>query len=427
MTTTNEEAIVPFWERLREISLYPAHPAALTTIAALALSQLVVGYLPFGFFIGLIVWVALYKYAFECLRASANGRLEPPEIGFDVGDELGRQQILLQLVFIILGIVFFAVLGPFLGVLALLVLGFAYPAATMSLAMEESLPGALNPGKWFAICTRFGWPYLAVVLLCLVIFISQAYAQSLVASVLPGFLATLITAFISDYAIVATFHLMGYLIYQYHDEVGYTPMPPLAALRTAADDPDQVLLDEAAELLRDGYPEEATDHLGTQIRARGGSDAMHTQYRKLLALSGRRDEQLRHGREWISILLAQDKDRKAMEVARECLALDAAFQPAQAEQITHLAAKAADASSTDLALQLVSGFHKRYPKHRDIPQNYLLAAKLLAERKGKDTEARALLDQLVRAYPEHPLAADIKDYRLFLDKLAAPGKPAAPT
>jgi len=424
---TNDEAIVPFWERLREICLYPAHAAALTTIVALALSQLVAGYLPFGFFIRLIVLVALYKYAFECLRASANGRLEPPEIGFDVGDDLGRQQIMLQIVFVVLGVVLLWLLGPIAGIVALLVLGFAYPAATMSLAMEESLLGALNPGKWFAVSTRFGWPYLAVVLLCLVIFVSQAYAQSLVAAVLPGFLATFVTAFIADYAIVATFHLMGYLIYQYHDDVGYTPMPPLAALRTAAADPDQTLLDEAAELVRDGHPEEATDHLGAQIRARGGSDAMHTQYRKLLALTGRRDEQLRHGREWISVLLAQDKDRKAVEVVRECLALDAAFQPAQPDQVTRLAAKAADASSTDLALQLVSGFHKRHPKHRDIPENYLLAAKLLAERKGKEAEARALLDQLARAYPEHPLAPNIKDYRSFLDKLAAPVKPTPAT
>ncbi|MET0226051.1 MAG: hypothetical protein ABW187_06400, partial [Dokdonella sp.] len=406
--TTTDEAIVPFWERLREICLYPAHPAALTTLAALAASQLVARHLPLGFVFGLIVWVALYKYAFECLRASANGRLEPPEIGFDVGDDLGRKQILLQLVFIVLGVFVFAMFGSSVGIVALLLLGFAYPAATMSLAMDESLLGALNPGKWLAISARFGWPYLAVVLLCAVIFLSQVFAQSLVASLLPGFVATLITAFIADYAIVATFHLMGYLIYQYHDEVGYTPMPPLAALRTATDDPDQVLLDEAAELLRDGYPEEATDHLGTQIRAQGGSDAMHTQYRKLLALTGRRDEQLRHGREWISTLLAQDKDRKAIEVARECLALDASFQPAQAEHITRLAEKAAAASSTDLALQLVSGFHKRHPKHRDIPQNYLLAAKLLAERKGKEAEARARLGQRARADPAPPRAADIK-------------------
>jgi len=421
---SSEQRIVPFWERLREISLYPMHMAALTTIVALAVSQLVVGYLPLRFVFALVVWVALYKYAFECLRASANGQLEPPELGFSVDDDLGRKQILLQITFIVFAIVIYALVGRRAAIIGLVVLGFAYPAATMSLAMEESLLGALNPVRWLAIATRFGWPYLAVAVLCFVIFVSQGYAQSLVASVLPGFLATFVTAFISDYAIIATFHLMGYLIYQYHDEVGYEPAPVIAPLRKPSDDPDQALLDEAAHLVRDGAPEQAADQLGAAIRGRGGSDAVHAQYRKLLALSGRREEQLRHGREWISTLLAQDKDRRAVDVARECLELDPAFAPAQADEVSRLATAAADAHASQVALKLLSGFHQRWPKHRDIPQNYLLAARLLAEKMGKDAEARTMLEQLARSYPDHPLAPKIAEYRRFLDKLATPQRPA---
>src|SRR5262249_42099092 len=51
--------IVPFWDRLREISLYPAHSAALTTIGVLAVCHLVVSYLPLGSVLDLFVWVAL--------------------------------------------------------------------------------------------------------------------------------------------------------------------------------------------------------------------------------------------------------------------------------------------------------------------------------------------------------------------------------
>ena len=43
--------IVPFWNRLREISLYPAHPASLTTIGVLAVCHLVTD-LPLGFVLG---------------------------------------------------------------------------------------------------------------------------------------------------------------------------------------------------------------------------------------------------------------------------------------------------------------------------------------------------------------------------------------
>lgn len=415
------QAIEPFWNRLREISLYPAHPAALTTIGVLALSMLVLRYLPtgviLGFILNVVVWIALYKYAFQCLRDSANGRLEPPEIAFDVDDDLGRKQIFLQIFFILVAVALFFLFGPVAAGVSLLVLGFFYPAATMTLAMDESLPGALNPAKWLAILARFGWPYLAVAALCFVIFLSQAYAQSFAASILPDFLATLVAAFVSNYAIVATFHLMGYLIYQYHDEVGYEPVQAPAPLRRVAADPDQETLDEAAQLVRDGEPDRARERVAQQLRSRGGTEALHAQYRKLLALGDHRDELLRHGREWISILLGLDKDRRAVDVTRECLDLDPAFQPNTPDEVSRIAQKALDSGNTQVALKLVSGFHKRYPKHADIPKNYLLAAKLLAERMGKDAEARTLLDQLTAAYPQHPLAGEIAAYRQFLDKL----------
>lgn len=414
----HQTPIVPFWNRLREISLYPLHADALLTICVLALCHLV-AYLPFGRFLDLLVWVAMYKYAFECLRASANGRLTPPESSVSVEDSTGWSQIWLQFLFIAAAIAGFLLLGPGGGIVVLLLLGLCWPAAVMSLAMDQNLLHALNPATWLAILARLGWPYVAVVLLYFVFFASQLYAQAFAAQILPGFLAIVIISAISHYVIVATFHLMGYLIYQYHEEVGYEPeQPPAPLRRAAADDPDQETLDQAAQLVREGDLDGAREHVAQQLRSRGGTEALHAQYRKLLALGGRREEQLRHGREWITLLLSQDKDRRAVDVARECLDLDPAFQPSSPDEVARIAQKAVDAGTTQVALKLLSGFGKRYPKHRDIPQNYLLAAKLLAERMGRDAEARTLLDQLAKAYPEHPLSKDIAAYRDFLGKLA---------
>jgi tetratricopeptide (TPR) repeat protein len=416
-----EEDIVPFWNRLGEIASYPAHPKALTTIVALSVSEFVVGYLPLGFIgflLSLVIWVALYKYAFQCLRDSANGLLEPPEIALNVSDELGRKQILLQLAFILVALVLFYIGGAGARLIGLLVLGFFYPAATMTLAMDENLPNALNPGQWIAILMRFGRPYLAAATLCFVVFLSQGYAQTFVALILPGFLAKLAAIFISDYAIVATFHLMGYLIYQYHDEVGYEPTTHSEPMRRIASTPDQPLLDEASVLARDGKPEAAADLLREEIQSRGGSDAMHTHYRKLLGALGRRDEQLRHGQEWIAALIAQDNERRAVDVARECLDLDPAFQPANPDDVSRIARKAVDLGMTQIALKLLSTYLKANPRHRDVPGNALLAAKMLAERMGKDDVARKLLDQIAERFPNDALAGDIAAYRAFLAKLA---------
>mgnify|MGYP006909086169 CR=1 FL=1 len=62
--------IVPFWNRLRAISLYPAHMAALVPIVMFALGKLL-GFLPvLGFILALLVTVAMYRYAFDCLIAT---------------------------------------------------------------------------------------------------------------------------------------------------------------------------------------------------------------------------------------------------------------------------------------------------------------------------------------------------------------------
>jgi tetratricopeptide (TPR) repeat protein len=420
-------SVIPFWNRLRDITRYPAHMGAMITIVILAVAKLVI-FLPFGRALALLVTVGMYRYAFECLRATANGYMEPPEIAQSTDRSLGWKQIWLMLIFIVVSVVGAVVLGPKVGLALMLFLGICLPGATMTLAMDESLAGALNPAQWIAIITRIGWPYLAVVGLCLIILMSQLYAGALAAKVLPPFIALIVVGIIANYALVMTFHLMGYLIYQYHDAVGFEPESPQVLRPLGKRDPDQDLLDEAAAFVRDGKPENATELLCAHLRGHGGTHAVHTQYRKLLGLANDRDALLRHGHDYLNILMAQEKDRLALGLVRECKTLDPAFGPTDAGQITQLAKLAAQGGEAQLALSLLSDFHHRFPKSPDIAQNYLLAAILLHERLGQDEQARALLTYLKGTYPNAPLMTDI-DARLALIErtMAITRKPVAKT
>lgn len=419
MDSGRNAEIVPFWNRLREIAAYPAHPASLSTIGVLALCHLVAD-LPFGFIFDLFVWVALYKYAFECLRATANGRMEPPEIALAVEDDLGWDQIKLQVVFLVINMAAALWLGPIGAGIVAIVLAFALPGAIMSLAMDENLLLALNPSTWIAVASRLGGPYFAVAALYFAFNISKQLAMGFVLPILPPVLSEIAFYFMTQYVIVATFHLMGYLIWQYQDVVGYEPAPPPQLLSRSKADPDQSLLDEAAELAHDGKSEAAADVLGQAIKARGGSDMLHAQYHKLLGQLGRRDDQLKHGRAWIDALVAQDKDKRAVAVASDCLDVDPAFELSNPDDVARLAQKAIDIGATQVALKLVSNYVKANPKHRDVPRNALLAAKVLVDRMGKDDVAKKLLDQVAERFPDDALLPDIAAYR------ASIGTPARP-
>jgi len=239
-------------------------------------------------------------------------------------------------------------------------------------------------------------------LLCVVIYLSMANAQALFAPFLPSLLAIFLAQFLSGYALVTTCHLMGYLVYQYQDELGYAPYQPVAA-PSLPNDPDRDVLNQTETLIRDGKAEDAAKLLHDHLRSRGGADNAHLQYRKLLRLVGDKDGQLQHGREYLSSLFARNKDNLAVDITRECIELDPAFVPKQAEETTWIAHKAAQLGHNQTALQLLSGFHRRYPQNADIPKNYLLAATLMFERFNRDKEAHTLLTQLQKNYPGHEL------------------------
>ncbi len=416
--------IVPFWNRLRAISLYPAQMAALVPIVMFALGKLL-GFLPvIGFILAILVTVAMYRYAFDCLVATANGRLEPPETSFSASDGTVLRFIGMVVVFILFTVGCAIFLGPRAAQIVALLLGLAMPGATITLALEDSLLSALNPARWLGIVTRIGWPYLAAAGLCLVVFASQRYAVGFAAAVLPMFLAVIVAAIVSNYALVLTFHLLGYLVYQYHDELGFEPQNEGLGRPLGKPDPDQEILDEAAELVRDGDPERAIELLRAHLN-RGGTQAVHTQFRKLLHLKGDKQGLLGHGQAYLPILLAWEKHLDALRLVEECQTLDADFAPSKDTQVTDLARLAARSGHPATALRLLSGFHQRFPTSPDIAENYLLVATLMHERFNQDDKARKLLLSLKAKYPDSPLMPQIETCLASVERMLAAARAPA--
>jgi hypothetical protein len=407
--------IVPFWHRLRAISLYPLRSGALWALLALTLASTLLYFIPGGFLFRAILTAGVYAYATVILRATANGNFEQPEINLD-GESAGWGQIWLQVVFVLMMVMGFVLFGDVGGSIVAIILALGMPGATISLAIDGNFWHAVNPGTWTAIAMRMGWPYLAVAGLCAVIVVSQANAQALFQFVLPDFLALITSFFISTYAVFMTFHLMGYLIYQYHEELGYEIDAPLAR-RDPNADPDQDVLDEAAALVVDGNAAAAETLLGNRLRARGGTAAVHAQYRKLLKLRGDEDALLAHGSQYLVVLMEQGQDKLALELARDCLAIDDEFVVARSEHVGTLARRAVEVGQPRVAVTLLEGFVQRHFSHPDAAGHAVAAAKLRVEKLDDDVRARALLKAMRQHTGNHP---GIDEYLAFLDKLAAP-------
>jgi len=420
--TTPNATLAPYHERWQQILAYPLQVAALSTIVAIAVAHIVT-LIPFGFILDLLVWAAFFQYAFEVLRWSANGRAQAPEIALSVSAGVGRYATLLLVLLNAIVVLLFVFAGAGVALLIGALLAFAIPAMMMVLALDEGFGRALNPLAWLLIAARIGRPYFVLVGFFIAALTVQSVSARWLNGLLPGFIATPLASFVVNYLMIANFHLIGSVIHDQRDTLGYAGH--LDFHEQKKDDISKAIIESSRHAAAAGDPRGAADLLRDELKAHPQSVPLHDEYRHALQLLDAKAELVQHGRVFIPVLLAQDRDRRAVEVAHQCQLLDTAFTLEKAEDVTRLAHDAADAGHAQLALSVLGGFHKRFRNHADIGRNYLLAAKLLAEKMNKEMQARAMLNQIKVTLPNDTIIPQVDAYLAFLDKLGA--TPAKPT
>ena len=428
--------IQPFWERIPKFFLYPIRVDALMYLAVLSVVSLGV-FLPLaGIIVALAIPYALLKYGYLILNHTAHGNLSPPEIlgpNLTENDHLPFKQMVVILLMVVLVAGAGAIAAP-LGIAALLFMLFTMPASIMSMAINRSIGKALNPVMLGAIIRRIGWPYLILYVFLLLLSGGSTAAQELLAAVLPRWLLMMLTTFVSGYFTVIMFNMMGYVVYQYHEPLGFdgvrdfnevdeSPAPARSNAPAAASaDPFE---NELNILINEGKIEEAKSRLREKMRVSNATLLQRERYHKLLQLSKDSEECSRHGLEYVHTLIDSEQPGKALEVYGECLTLDSGFKLRNGRDTYHLAVRAHGMGKPDLALRILNKFTQRYAQHPDTPHAYFLVAKLLCEHKGQDGQARKVLDDLLQKFPDHELVTEIKAYRDLVQKLAGAGEAAA--
>ncbi len=404
-----EPEIKPVWHVIPRFFHYPFKPRVLPMLAFISAASVLTLLPVLGFFIWLLLWAMLFKLSYEILSSTASGMMEGPPSVTQMSDGIMFKHIGLLLT---LGIAYVLIVGMVGSLLFALVLGLflmlAMPAAMMTLAMTQSLLQAINPVTWVHIMRTTGWAYLLTTVFLLLMLLSQNQAEAWLLPVVGGsmLLFSVVSTFISAYFMAASFHLMGYLLYQFHDELGIDAAPP--AVRDETGDDQDPLIDEASALVREGQIDQAVNMLGEEIRQHGAERPVHDYYRKLLLNRGDKNALLDHGRKYIPMLLHSLNDSaKALDVARECLEADPRFRLTNPDDVLPLARLAFAQRRHDLVLKLTSGFAKRHQQHPDLAENYFLAAQSMLE-KGEDTgKPVGLVRQLRKRFPDHPLADDM--------------------
>lgn len=116
-----------------------------------------------GFIVGLIIWIATWRYAIDCMVQSADGYTDSPEVSLE--DRVGNPRgILAGHVIAVLACVAIAAFAPAFLWLALAIAALLLPALDMSLSFDGDIVVALSPVTWIRIVARFGSTYLIPVI-----------------------------------------------------------------------------------------------------------------------------------------------------------------------------------------------------------------------------------------------------------------------
>ena len=400
--------IEPVWNVIPQFFKYPFKQDVWPTLLFISLGSLLTIIPILGIVAWLLLWAMLFKLSYEILSSTASGHMDGPPAVSQMSDGIMFKHIGLLLL-MVLGYVFIAGLtaSPLLaGLLGLFVL-LALPAAIMTLAMTQSLLAALNPATWVTIMRTAGAAYLLTSVFLLLMLISRTWVEGLLLPLVGNSMAlfNIVSWAITGYFMAASFHLMGYLLYQHHEELGIEPQ--LGPQQDDAAD-EHPLIAQAKELVREGQPGEAIDTLQREIAGRGAEPEVHAFYRKLLRNRDEREKLAEHGAIYIPVLVhAHENIDQAVDVAEESFAARPDFQLRQPGDVLPLARRAFERGKHKLVLKLGSGFGKRHPKHPDLAELYFLAAQSLVESGGSSEQAVRTVRQLIKRFPDHPLADDM--------------------
>jgi len=364
----------------------------------------------------LFLWGIWLKYSHAALKNTAHARYYPPKINSEtIFEDFGI--VFKQFaIFIIIGIALWQVVklaGPLIAMIFLAVAILSIYAMIIVLVATGSLIHAVNPVVFITMMWRIGWGYLLMYVFLGILGGAPVALGRYVIGYLPEsshlFLFTLAKLF---YMLIS-YHLMGYVLLQYHEEIGYD---------VDLDEEDSILEEKRSDqpagggvlnrvdiLIKEGKIDDAIFFIRSETGGNITDLELAERYYNLLKIKQTIPDMLKHGVTYLD-LLAEAKDKeKLREVYSECVSHDQGFVPST-PTLFKVANCLNEAGNPREAINSYNRFIKANPKDPLIPKAYFLAANVINEKLKNPSKAAGILKSLIKAYPNHEIAPHVQRY-----------------
>ncbi len=415
-----ENLIEPFWNRMPRLFAYPVSAAPLILMAVLALATMFFsGPGLFSVLMKGVMWLIVVKYSFESLKATAGGNLKPPPVTAEtISNDFG--QVFKQFGIYIAIFIAFGWISAHAG----LVVGFAFlmgalifvPSMIILLVTTGSLINALNPVMFVGLTFRIGRAYFLMYFFLFLLGSAPAYLFQFLIKFLPSELHLLLYGFAESFYTIVSYHLMGYVILQYHDRIGYKVNfedfndPGAEDLKPKEVDPDEAVLREVVPLIQEGKLDEAISVIQKMTLHQGIKGInLSERYYTLLKMKKQKAGLLEHGVRHLDKLVEKSQKNKALAVFSECRQMDPNFLPT-AGALFKLAGWLNETGKTPTAVSVYNLLVKSYPQHPMVPKAYFRIAQLFHDSLMKTDKAKKILSALQMKYPEHEIIPHVENF-----------------
>jgi tetratricopeptide (TPR) repeat protein len=412
-----EDIVEPFWFRIPKFFIYPFHPRSLILLVVLSfLSVLLIFPSLLSLLIQIFIAGLVLKYAFTALKNTANGNFHPPKINSKTLLEDFSVVFKQLAIFIIIGYAFYKVTQMAGIIVGLLFLGFALlsiPAMIIVLVGSNSLLQAINPAIFAVMAWRIGWSYLLMYFFLILLLFAPAFLGQYIVGYLPVKLHYFLLKLAQNYYTLISYHLMGYVIFQYHEEIGYDvdfeEEEPLPEEITRGEEESGQLLNRVDMLIKEGKLDDAISLIKSETRGAITALGLAERYYNLLKLKQQTSDMLKHGKEYLDLLAKANQKAKLVEVYMECLSKDPNFT-AKPTTLLKAASCLNEAGKHNESLDAYSRFIKTNPEDPLVPKAYFLASNIFNEKLKNPGKATKILKNLIQKYPNHDIIPHVQRY-----------------
>ncbi|MDQ8036842.1 MAG: hypothetical protein REI12_05435 [Pedobacter sp.] len=415
------ESAAPFWQHLTDFLRYPFSPLGLALLVLAFVVPLVVGEGLAAWIAGAVVLLVVSKYAWTALEQSSGGEIEP--LGMDKLGEADNNElaigagIVLVLLAAAVGFLFTktAVYGSALAVIVLAVL----PALLIAIGVNRSVSSALNIEGIKSAVLGVGPVYAIVALFSVLLFATLNSLVSVFADILPAAWGRAAMLLACSYFVIVLFVFCGYLLLQYQEALGFTSAGGGKAKRAARKvDPAVIALEM---FLKEGQYPRALGLLRKESERKGATIATHERYHRLILQMNDEQGLRNHAGLYFRMLLESGRDTQAVSLLRDYLGLLPGYRPEDPDLCYDLAVAFERLGDFKLAVHVLNGMHKDSAHYPRLPEAYLLAARLLAEKLALPQKGLALVQFLDGRFKTH---ASYPDIQKALREISAQLRPA---